>query len=178
MVPIAGMPLLHHHLNACWNSLRDEGLVEIDLMGFFPSSEFESFCEHATLKMGVPVKYLEEPKGGVGTAGGLVHYQSYLSGGLTLGHRHILLLIHGDVMCNFPFTEMIAAHEARQDNVGTVLCHQVERTTVQNYGCVVEDPKTHEVTTLYLASCTGISIQRHVSQFPISFIKTIVAPLC
>jgi mannose-1-phosphate guanylyltransferase len=145
LVPLGGLPLLAHHINAC-AQLLDHGLIEVLLLGFFKEGVFEDFCSDASDKLGVPVVYRREPSH-LGTAGGIAYYHDHIISGFrdADASSNTLFIIHGDVLCPFPLVDMLREHQGRPDAAGVILAHQVAEADVHHYGCLVSDPNTQEI---------------------------------
>eukprot|EP00211_Chloroparvula_japonica_P002074 CAMPEP_0119155338 /NCGR_PEP_ID=MMETSP1310-20130426/51694_1 /TAXON_ID=464262 /ORGANISM="Genus nov. species nov., Strain RCC2339" /LENGTH=434 /DNA_ID=CAMNT_0007147933 /DNA_START=34 /DNA_END=1339 /DNA_ORIENTATION=- len=146
LVPIAGLPLLQHYLNECSCAFRasEVELAEVLLLGFFQAEEFDSFCNDASQRMGVPVRYLKEPSS-LGTAGSLYHFRDEIMSGLGGGGGDRLFVLHGDIMCKFPFAPMLAEFAKHDSAVGVILGHKVPHSEVPSYGCLVSDPHSNEL---------------------------------
>jgi NDP-sugar pyrophosphorylase family protein len=56
LFPIAGFPILHHHIEACCKQLGSE-LKEIILLGFYDPSKLQDFIMNASREFSVPIKY-------------------------------------------------------------------------------------------------------------------------
>lgn len=162
LVHVAGIPLLAHHINAS-AQLKEHGLIEVILIGFFDAKVFGEFCSDATKKLGVPVTYLNERgnertpiKTHLGTAGGLALFQNEILSGFANPNdpANILFILHGDVMCRFPLVAMLNEHRGRQGATGCLLGHQVEKSAVHHYGCLVCEPNTNMIIH-YVEKPTG-----------------------
>lgn len=54
LFPVAGHPLIWHHVKAL---SRFEALKEILLIGFYPAEQFEAFAREAQAEFGMPIRY-------------------------------------------------------------------------------------------------------------------------
>uniref|UniRef100_A0A7S4PCC1 Nucleotidyl transferase domain-containing protein n=1 Tax=Paramoeba aestuarina TaxID=180227 RepID=A0A7S4PCC1_9EUKA len=145
LVPVAGLPLIAHHMNAI-SQLKEEGLLEVILLGFFEEGVFKDFCADATAKLGVPVKYMKEPKH-LGTAGGLAYFHNEINAGMSDSEdsKDVLIILHGDVLCPFPLKEMLEFYSKKEKAGGCVMGHRVSHEDVHHYGCLVYDKDTNEI---------------------------------
>ncbi|XP_064388695.1 mannose-1-phosphate guanyltransferase alpha-like [Halichondria panicea] len=139
LFPIAGVPLLQHHIEAC-TKLPD--IKEILLIGFYQQSrEMTRFFQDMHKHYGILIKYLQEycP---LGTAGGIYHFRDQIMRGNPRG----FFVFHSDVCCNFPVVEMNAFHEKVAKGKGfVILGAEANESQAINYGCIAEDPATHQV---------------------------------
>lgn len=137
LFPIAGHPVLYHHLN----SLAKNGEVkEVFLIGFFEDSIMSGFINKVKGEFpGLTVKYLREYQP-MGTAGGLYHFRDELRRGNPQG----FFVLHADVCSNPPFSEIIAFHKNRKA-MCTIVGTKVSRDIAKNFGCLVANPSTDEV---------------------------------
>lgn len=56
-------------------------------------------------------------------------------------------MLNGDVCADFPLLDMVEAHKARENTaLVTVMATEATRQQSLNYGCIVEDKKTHAIT--------------------------------
>jgi len=57
LFPIAGFPILRHHIQACVTKLPREELKEIVLLGFYDPSKIQDFIQKASHEFSIPIKY-------------------------------------------------------------------------------------------------------------------------
>ncbi|GME68799.1 unnamed protein product [Ambrosiozyma monospora] len=112
LFPIAGKPLLAHTIDAV---LKIESITEILLIGFYEPSVFTEFISAFNAKMkyqrrNCSIKYLKEFKA-LGTAGGLYFFREEIM----KGNPDNFLVIHGDIVCEFPLSEIIDFYEAKKE---------------------------------------------------------------
>lgn len=69
LFPIAGKPIIDHHLEQLAKQLKDR-LLEVLVIGFYEPSALSSYIKKTAQSFNVPVRYLAEPKM-MGTAGGM-----------------------------------------------------------------------------------------------------------
>lgn len=112
-------------------------VLEVILLGFFDTVSMQRFVKSAMGSLGVPVKFLREPKG-LGTAGGLIHFRSEIEA----GDPDLLLLLHGDIACTFPLLDMVRWHldvcrRRGNDQLCTIMGTHVAPSESHKYGCIV-----------------------------------------
>jgi mannose-1-phosphate guanylyltransferase len=137
LFPIAGNPLIFHHLDAC-AQLKD--LREILLIGFYDDREkaWQEFLEATRTQLGVPIRYLRE-ESRLGTAGGLMKFRKEI----LEGNPDYLVLLHCDIFCTFPLKELLDFHVKHGKEV-SILGKQVPASEANKYGCLVVDKSTNE----------------------------------
>ncbi|ORZ37808.1 nucleotide-diphospho-sugar transferase [Catenaria anguillulae PL171] len=149
LFPIAGQPLLYHHLAA----LADvPGLRDIFIVGFFDDQVFAPFLDRVSTDLpSLNVRYLREYQA-LGTAGGIYHFRDEILRG---NPSHVFVL-HSDICSGTPLQAMLEFHLAKTTAAAaqgpatplplcTILTARVPAETTQRYGCVVTDPGTAEV---------------------------------
>ncbi|XP_063068033.1 mannose-1-phosphate guanyltransferase alpha-B [Engraulis encrasicolus] len=139
LFPVAGVPMLQHHIEAC---AKVPGMKEILLLGFYqPNEELNRFLMDAQQEFKVSIRYLQE-FAALGTAGGIYHFRDQiLSGGPSA-----FFLMNADVCSAFPLLEMLRFHGNSGDaHCGVLLGTTANRTQSLNYGCIVENQETNEV---------------------------------
>ncbi|KAI9225733.1 MAG: mannose-1-phosphate guanyltransferase [Piptocephalis tieghemiana] len=137
LFPIAGKPVIYHHLKAL---SKVEGLNEVYLIGSFEDSVLRAFTQQVSREFaGLTVRYLREFTA-LGTAGGIYHFRDQI----LRSSPDRLFVLHADVACTFPLTPMTRFH---RDHEGwcTILSTKVPREAAHNFGCLVQNPTTHEV---------------------------------
>lgn len=167
LFPVAGLPLIQHHIEAC---SRLPNLKEIILLGYFPASELTQFVTEMIQEYKVNIRYLQEYTS-LGTAGGLFHFRDQIRS----GNPEAFFVLNGDVCADFPLAEMLDSHRARvqkvindnKDNENkqpspliTILATEATRQQSMNYGCIVEDRETFEV--------------KHYVEKPSTFVSTLI----
>ncbi|ONK60024.1 uncharacterized protein A4U43_C08F13410 [Asparagus officinalis] len=136
LIPLAGMPMVHHPLSAC-RSIPN--LAQIYLIGFYEDREFAMYVSSISHELRVPVRYLKEEKPH-GSAGGLYSFRDYI---MEDNPSHIFLL-NCDVCCSFPLPEMLEAHKT-YGGMGTMLVIKVSAELASQFGELVADPVTKEL---------------------------------
>eukprot|EP00035_Acanthoeca_spectabilis_P005848 m.118067 g.118067 ORF g.118067 m.118067 type:complete len:462 (+) comp13221_c0_seq4:2876-4261(+) len=140
LFPIAGVPMVHHHLEAC---AKLPGMTEIIMLGVFPESQVSDFAAAASQRLGIPVKYLREFEP-LGTAGGLYFFRD-----LIMTHSpDALLVIHADICADIPIVDLIDFHASVNEagNHLTVMSTPARKDMAKNYGCLISDADTFEVS--------------------------------
>ena len=84
-------------------------------------------------------RYLQE-FAPLGTGGGLYHFRDQI----LAGAPEAFFVLNADVCSDFPLSAMLEAHR-RQRHPFLLLGTTANRTQSLNYGCIVENPQTHEV---------------------------------
>ncbi|KAI7903379.1 putative mannose-1-phosphate protein [Cokeromyces recurvatus] len=137
LFPVAGAPLIAHHLAAL---SKISGLQEVLIIGFFENAIFSQFIEDATNEFpNLNIKYLREYQA-LGTAGGIYHFRDEI----VRGNPKQFFVMHVDIACTFPLNELISAH-MKHRGLCTMLSTKITREKAHKYGCLVQNSETHEV---------------------------------
>ncbi|XP_066520876.1 mannose-1-phosphate guanyltransferase alpha-B [Hoplias malabaricus] len=139
LFPVAGVPMLQHHLEAC---AKVPDMKEVILIGFYqPNEELNRFLVSAQQEFKIPIRYLQE-FAALGTGGGIYHFRDQIfSGGPSA-----FFLMNADVCSEFPLQDMLRFHRQRQgSHCGIILGTTANREQSLNYGCIVENQETNEV---------------------------------
>uniref|UniRef100_A0A8C5C4C4 GDP-mannose pyrophosphorylase Aa n=1 Tax=Gadus morhua TaxID=8049 RepID=A0A8C5C4C4_GADMO len=139
LFPVAGVPMLQHHIEAC---AKVPNMKEILLIGFYqPNEELTRFLFTSQQEFKITIRYLQE-YAALGTGGGLYHFRDQiLSGG-----PQAFFVLNADVCSEFPLPEMLAFHQEHGDPSSLVILGTTaNRTQSLNYGCIVENEETNEV---------------------------------
>ncbi|KAF2316244.1 hypothetical protein GH714_041585 [Hevea brasiliensis] len=136
LFPLAGQPMVHHHISAC---KRIPNLARIFLIGFYEEREFTLYVSSISNELKVPVRYLKEDKPH-GSAGGLYYFRDII---IEDSPSHIFLL-NCDVCCSFPLPDMLEAHQ-KYSGMGTMLVIKVSAESANQFGELVADPATKEL---------------------------------
>ncbi|XP_071791471.1 mannose-1-phosphate guanyltransferase alpha-A-like isoform X1 [Asterias amurensis] len=139
LFPIAGFPIIHHHIEAC-SKVKD--LLEILVIGFYqPSEALNRFLTASQREFNVNIRYLQEYTS-LGTAGGLYHFRDQILSGQPQG----FFVFNGDLCCKFPLVEMLEFHKLKGNGKHfTLLATEATKKQSLNYGCLVMDSDTNEV---------------------------------
>ncbi|CAG9857755.1 unnamed protein product [Phyllotreta striolata] len=151
LFPIAGLPLVQHLIEAC---VANEGLSEILLIGFYPSAQIQPFANEMQQIYNVTIKYLQEFTA-LGTAGGLYHFRDQIR----FGNPEGFFLMNGDVCSDFPLKELYEFHKQKKALV-TIMGTEATRHQSLNYGCIVTNRETNEMT--------------HYVEKPSSYVSTLI----
>jgi mannose-1-phosphate guanylyltransferase len=141
---VAGIPLVQHLIEAC---VGVSSLREILILGYFPAEDIIPFLtEISPLYSQVKIRYLQE-YARLGTAGGIYHFRDQIKA----GNPSAFILINGDVSGDFPLEELLEFHSERAEENGSralisILATEATRQQSVNYGCIVENRETHQVT--------------------------------
>ncbi|CAG8437104.1 2274_t:CDS:2 [Funneliformis mosseae] len=137
LFPVAGHPIIWHHLEAL---SKIEGLKEVLLIGFFEDSIFHRFIDDAAREFPkINIRYLREYQS-LGTAGGLYHFRDEIQ----RGDPQQIFVLNADVACSFPLKEMMKFHNTHR-GLCTILGTKVAREVANKYGCLVAKPESNEV---------------------------------
>lgn len=139
LFPVAGFPIIHHHIEAC---SQVEGMKEIILIGFYqPNDALNKFITQAQQLFKVQVRYLQEYQA-LGTAGGLYHFRDQI----LAGNPDYFFVMNADVCGDFPLKDMLEFHKTKPAGTYcTILGTEATRQQSLNYGCIVESQESHEV---------------------------------
>ncbi|XP_067628969.1 mannose-1-phosphate guanyltransferase alpha-A isoform X2 [Eurosta solidaginis] len=139
LFPVAGRPIIQHHVEAC---LRVAELKEILLIGYYPQIQMEKFISEMQNLYNINIRYLQEFTP-LGTAGGMYHFRDQIRS----GNPRAYFVLNGDVCADFPLQSLYAFH---MRHVGTALVTimSTEATRQQSlyYGCLVFDRNSGAVS--------------------------------
>ncbi|XP_033101892.1 mannose-1-phosphate guanyltransferase alpha-A-like isoform X2 [Anneissia japonica] len=154
LFPIAGFPIIYHHIEACCTVSE---VKEILLIGFYqPSESLNRFIQSTQQQFKINIRYLQEYTS-LGTAGGLYHFRDQILS----GNPESFFVFNGDVCCDFPLSDMYNFHKNLPNGTKyTILATEATRKQSLNYGCLVENSETHEVL--------------HYVEKPQTFVSTII----
>lgn len=137
LFPLAGIPMLQHHIEACASVSE---IKEILVLGFYPANEMSSFIQSMEAEHGVSIRYLQE-YAPLGTAGGIYHFRDQIRA----GNPEAFIVMNGDVCAEFPLKSMLEFHRAHNNAVATMMATEATRQQSLNYGCIVEDKNSHSI---------------------------------
>lgn len=163
LFPVAGKPLLSHTIDAV---LKIETITEILLIGFYDNRIFEDYLTEYNSKLdysnrNCKIRYLKEFKA-LNTAGGLYQFKDEI---LKNNDSDNFLLIHGDIICSFPFVQMIEKYEhlktsnsspdailfgVNLDNYNYDLMLTLNSTYHTSFGLIVSDPQDDDKVIHYV----------------------------
>uniref|UniRef100_A0A8C7TTJ8 GDP-mannose pyrophosphorylase Aa n=1 Tax=Oncorhynchus mykiss TaxID=8022 RepID=A0A8C7TTJ8_ONCMY len=139
LFPVAGVPMLQHHIEAC---AKVPNMKEILLVGFYqPNEELTRFICSAQQEFKILIRYLQE-FAALGTGGGIYHFRDQiLSGG-----PEAFFIMNADVCSEFPLPEMLNFQkEHGEPSSFVIMGTTANRKQSMNYGCIVENQQTNEV---------------------------------
>ncbi|XP_076455642.1 mannose-1-phosphate guanylyltransferase regulatory subunit alpha-A-like isoform X1 [Babylonia areolata] len=139
LFPVAGFPIIYHHIEAC-SKLSD--VREIILIGFYqPNDALNKFISQSQMEFQVQIRYLQEYSA-LGTAGGLYHFRDQIM----TGGPEMFFVMNADVCGDFPLQDMLDFHRTLPNTaICTMLATEATRQQSLTYGCVVENKDTHEI---------------------------------
>ncbi|GFO32392.1 mannose-1-phosphate guanyltransferase alpha [Plakobranchus ocellatus] len=106
LFPVAGFPIIYHHIEAC---SQVPGLREILVIGFYqPNEALNRFINQSQLEFQIQIRYLQEYTA-LGTAGGIYHFRDQI---LT-GNPDMFFVMNADVCGDFPLCDMVEFHQQR-----------------------------------------------------------------
>lgn len=153
LFPVAGLPVIQHHIEAC-TAVKE--LKEILIIGFYPVTQLQDFVNDMQVKYNITIKYLQEFIA-LGTAGGLYHFRDQIRS----GSPSAFFVINGDVCADFPLEELYQFHHERNATaLVTVMSTEATRQQSLNFGCMVTNKTTNEVT--------------HYVEKPSSYVSTLI----
>lgn len=131
LFPIAGLPMIQHHIEACAR-MKDE-IREVLLIGFYPKTHMESFVEQMKSEYKMNIQYLEE-YAALGTAGGMYNFRDIIQ----IGSPKAVFVMNGDICANFSLQPLYEFHN-KQGETALITIMTTEATRLQsiNYGCLV-----------------------------------------
>jgi len=104
LFPVAGYPLVEHHISAC---KKVEDIDEIILLGFYQlDDQISRFVDDMKRKYEINLRYLQEYQP-LGTAGGLYHFRDQI----IRADASAIIVIHADIFCILPLKEMIQLYK-------------------------------------------------------------------
>uniref|UniRef100_A0A8C6WRD0 GDP-mannose pyrophosphorylase Aa n=1 Tax=Neogobius melanostomus TaxID=47308 RepID=A0A8C6WRD0_9GOBI len=139
LFPVAGVPMLQHHIEAC---AKVPNMKEILLIGFYqPNEELARFLVNAQQQFKISIRYLQE-YAALGTGGGIYHFRDQI----VSGSPEAFFVLNADVCSAFPLTEMLKFQkEHGEPNSFVILGTTANRKQSLNYGCIVANEETNEV---------------------------------
>ncbi|XP_023328485.1 mannose-1-phosphate guanyltransferase alpha [Eurytemora carolleeae] len=138
LFPVAGIPILQHHIEACASVPE---IKEILVLGFYPAHELSTFIqEMSEIHSSTSIRYLQEYSP-LGTAGGIYHFRDQIRA----GNPDAFFVMNGDVCADFPLKPMLEFHQGKVDCIATMMGTEATRQQSVNFGCIVEDKNTHSI---------------------------------
>ncbi|EGD75451.1 hypothetical protein PTSG_06524 [Salpingoeca rosetta] len=138
LFPVAGMPLVMHHINAI---SKVDAVSEIILLGKYPENMFADLVVDAKRQTGIAVRYLQEYTE-LGTAGGLYHYRDLI----LRGKPDVMLVMHGNLCCDFPLQDILRFHtNVASGKHTTIMAVKARKDQAHQYGNIVADSSTNAI---------------------------------
>uniref|UniRef100_A0A671PN31 GDP-mannose pyrophosphorylase Aa n=1 Tax=Sinocyclocheilus anshuiensis TaxID=1608454 RepID=A0A671PN31_9TELE len=147
LFPVAGVPMLQRHIEAC---SKLPNMKEILLIVFYqPNEELNRFLSCAQQDFKISIRYLQE-YAALGTGGGIYHFRDQiLSGG-----PEAFFVMNADVCSEFPLPEMTDFQKEHGDAYSfVILGTTANRKQSLNYGCIVENEQTDEHICSDIINC-------------------------
>eukprot|EP01132_Coremiostelium_polycephalum_P002404 gene2404-2971_t len=136
LFPVAGKPMIYHHIEAC---SKVSNMEEIIMIGFFQESQLAPFLEQTSKELNVKIRYINEIKV-LGTAGGLYHFRDTIME----GNPTTIFVLHSDICCSFPLESLLEFH-LKHKRICTIMGTNVSNEYANQYGCLVRDETTAEL---------------------------------
>ncbi|XP_047520641.1 mannose-1-phosphate guanyltransferase alpha-A [Pieris napi] len=152
LFPVAGLPLIQHHIAAC---AKLEECKEILIIGSYPTTVMTQFVSDMQKEYRLIIRYLYEFMP-LGTGGGLYHFRDQVRAGNPTG----FFLLNGDVCADFPLKKLWKFHDAKPDGLVTIMGTEATRQQSVYYGCMVRETNTNAVT--------------HYVEKPNSYVSTLI----
>ncbi|KAK6463943.1 putative mannose-1-phosphate guanyltransferase [Scheffersomyces coipomensis] len=159
LFPIVGKPFISHIVENFINQLDGIEPLEILLIGFHKdTSQLENYInEISIIHPWVKIKYKAEP-GTLGTGGGLYYFRDEIFD----DDCEKLFFIHGDIICDFPFKQLLDFYNSHGGNpviygvdpslllnnylIGlTSLEPEARQKVISKFGIIVSNKSTNEV---------------------------------
>lgn len=130
LFPIAGLPMIQHHIEAC---ARMPEVKEVLIIGFYPATQIEAFVEQMKGEYQINIRYLQEFTP-MGTAGGMYHFRDQIG----LGNPEAFFVMNGDICADFPLRPLYEFHKKQgPDALITIMSTEATRQQSLHYGCLV-----------------------------------------
>jgi mannose-1-phosphate guanylyltransferase len=130
LFPAAGIEMVWHTIAAC---AKVPKMKEILLVGFYEMADFNPFIERVEREFQIPIRYLREYQP-LGTGGGLFHFKEQI----LRGRPTDFFVLHSDICCSFPLTDLLEFHSKHPEGLCTVLSKRIAPEFTSNYGCIVK----------------------------------------
>uniref|UniRef100_A0A1B0A7D2 Uncharacterized protein n=1 Tax=Glossina pallidipes TaxID=7398 RepID=A0A1B0A7D2_GLOPL len=132
LFPIAGRPIIQHHIEAC---VQLPNLKEILIIGYYPQAEMDNFVVSLQNLYSINIRYLQEFTS-LGTAGGMYHFRDQIRA----GNPKAFFVLNGDVCADFPLRDLYEFHNQRPASaLVTIMSTEAARQQAIHYGCLVFD---------------------------------------
>ncbi|XP_026464028.1 mannose-1-phosphate guanyltransferase alpha-like, partial [Ctenocephalides felis] len=131
LFPVAGLPIIQHHVEAC---VCIPNLEEILIIGFYSASQISQFISDMQHEYQIKIRYLQEFTA-LGTAGGMYHFRDLIRG----GSPEAFFILNGDVCADFPLQKLLEFHKKQNNALATIMGTEATKEQAINYGCLVMD---------------------------------------
>lgn len=138
LFPIAGLPLIEHHIAAC---AKLEACKEILIIGSYTTNLMQQFVTDMAKEYHIIIRYLQEFTP-LGTGGGLYHFRDQVRA----GNPSAFFLLNGDVCADFPLEELWSFHKERPNALVTIMGTEATRQQSVHYGCMACESSTKAIT--------------------------------
>jgi len=132
LVEFANKPMLLHQIEA----LVEAGVTQVVLAVSYHAEILQQEMDLEAARLGIKITFAHE-KEPLGTAGPLA-----LSREVLTTNDEPFFVLNSDVICDFPFTEMVKFHQ-NHGREGTIVVTKVEEPS--KYGVVIYEPKTGQI---------------------------------
>ncbi|ELT91800.1 hypothetical protein CAPTEDRAFT_169555 [Capitella teleta] len=138
LFPVAGFPMIHHHIEA---ASKVPDMKEIIIIGSYqPNDQLSRFLNTMQQDFKILIRYLQEYTA-LGTGGGMYHFRDQINS----GNPNLLFVLNADVCCDFPLQEMIDFQRESSAEFVILGTEVATRQQSLNYGCIAEDKTSHQV---------------------------------
>jgi len=132
LIEFANKPILLHQIEA----LVESGVTQVVLAVSYHAETLEQEMALEAARLGIKITFAHE-KEPLGTAGPLA-----LSRNVLASNNEPFFVLNSDVICNFPFTEMVKFHQDHGKE-GTIVVTKVDEPS--KYGVVVYEQTTGQI---------------------------------
>eukprot|EP01135_Chromosphaera_perkinsii_P009095 Nk52_evm1s1618 gene=Nk52_evmTU1s1618 len=136
LFPVAGVPMIHHHISAC---AKLPELKEVLLIGCFEESDIAGFVKQCQKEFDISIRYLREYTS-LDTGGGLYHFRDHI----LAGSPDYFFVLHADICSTFPLNDIVKFHKSHKKD-HTIMGKHLDNIPPSYYGQIVENPQTSEV---------------------------------
>lgn len=152
LFPLADEPLLTHIIRKLTADLGNE-LLEVFLISFFKDPcTFERYIKDCETDFpGLKMSLLTEPTP-MGTGGGIFYFKDQILG---LSSESTILLVHGDVVCDYPFKQIVKFRESTDADVAIMGVNPLlllklfpglqKEEILKRYGTIFSNKDSHKV---------------------------------
>lgn len=139
LFPVAGAPLLSHHMRAV--ATLGSSLNKVFLLGFFPDGTFDDWIKSTSQDhSGLDVSYIKED-GRHGTAGALLQHRE----AITAGNPDSLFILSADIASWLPMTALLAEHKRAPETALVTVFGVPPPSSSFSLGSMITDKDTREI---------------------------------